>query len=222
MSSPNGVAPPGQLALLPRAALLATGRFDHADWNYQPVLGSIQRVRFGLAETLLPEARVSHLLELGYGSGVFLPGLAGHCDTLHGIDPHGRNRAVMEVLARQGVRAELRVARAEALPFADQTMDLVVAVSSVEFFSDLDAACREVHRVLRRRGRFVVVTPGRSSLVDAGLSLLTGQSARSDYGAGRERVIPTLRRNFTVEREAHFPPLGGRMLRIYDALLLAP
>jgi ubiquinone/menaquinone biosynthesis C-methylase UbiE len=222
MSSPNGLAPPGHFTLLPRRALVATGRFDHAGWNYLPVLGTIQRVRFGLVEALLPETRVSHLLELGYGSGVFLPGLAERCDTLHGIDVHDQNRAVMEILARSGVRAELRVAGAEALPFADRTMDLVVAVSSVEFFSDLDAACHEVRRVLRRQGRFVVVTPGRSPLVDAGLKVLTGQSAGSDYGARRECVLPTLSRHFTVEREVHFPPLGGRMLRLYDALRLAP
>ena len=212
----------GRPFLLRRDALLTTGRVDHADWNYTPLLGTIQRTRFDLVAALLPAGRVSRLLELGYGSGVFLPELARRCDLLYGIDIHARNQLVMNILEREGVHAELRVAGAEALPFADHSMDLVVAVSSVEFFSDVEAACREVRRVLCPSGRFVVVTPGRSRLVDAGLKLLTGKSAGGEYGARREHVLPTLQRNFTIEREIHFPPLGGRLLRLYDALRLAP
>ena len=222
MLSLHAPAHMGHLDLLRRDALLTTGDVDHADWNYVPVLGAIQRVRFSLVASLLPSHRVSSLVELGYGSGVFLPELARHCDTLYGIDVHPRNREVTGALARQGVRAELHVAGAEALPFADHSMDLAVAVSSVEFFSNVEAACHEVRRVLRREGRFVVVTPGRSALVDMGMRALTGKSARSDFGSGRERVLPALRQHFTIERAIHFPPMRGRLLRLYDALRLAP
>jgi ubiquinone/menaquinone biosynthesis C-methylase UbiE len=215
-------ASPRGLKLLPRSALVKTGNVDQADWNYRPVLGSIQRVRFRLITSLLPDAGASRLLELGYGSGVFLPELARHCTELCGVDVHRRNQEVMDILARSGVRAQLHVAGAETLPFDAHIMDVVVAVSSLEFMHDLDAACREVRRVLRPTGCFVVVTPGRSALVDMGVKLLTGTSARTEFGSRRDQVLPTLRRHFRVERHLHYPPFGGSWLRLYDALQLTP
>jgi ubiquinone/menaquinone biosynthesis C-methylase UbiE len=218
----EGRMSPTGLKLLPRSALVKTGDVDQADWNYWPVLGWIQRARFRLVTSLLPEAKAPRLLELGYGSGVFLPELARRCTELCGVDIHGRNQEITDILARSGVQARLYVAGAETLPFEAHTMDVVVAVSSVEFMDDLDAACREVRRVLRPTGRFVVVTPGRSVLVDAGVKLLTGTSARAVYGLRRDPVLPTLRRHFGVERLLHYPPFGGSWLRFYDALRLTP
>jgi ubiquinone/menaquinone biosynthesis C-methylase UbiE len=199
-----------------------TGKVDCADWNYRLTLGWVQRARFHLVTSLLPDAGASRLLELGYGSGVFLPELARRCTELYGVDVHPRNQEVMDILARSGVRAQLHVAGAETLPFDAHTMDVVVAVSSLEFMHDLDAACREVRRVLRPTGCLVVVTPGRSVLVDAGVKLLTGKSAREEFGSRRDHVLPTMRRHFRVERQLHYPPFGGSWLRFYDALRLTP
>jgi tRNA G46 methylase TrmB len=65
-----------QLSLLPPSALLRTGPVDHADWNYRPLIGTVQRIRFRLVCRLLGNGRFDRLLEIGYGSGVFMPELA--------------------------------------------------------------------------------------------------------------------------------------------------
>jgi SAM-dependent methyltransferase len=208
--------------LLPPAALLVTGKFDHARWNYRPVLGTIQRVRFALVQSLLPGGRVPRLLELGYGSGVFLTELARHCDELYGIDIHPYHRQIADLMPRFGVRARLQRARAEALPFASGSLDVVVATSTLEFIDDIERACREVRRVLRPTGCFVVVTPGCSTLADAGLALLTGRNARAEFGARRDAIRPALRRNFGVQAALSFPSFGGSPLRLYDAMRLSP
>jgi SAM-dependent methyltransferase len=49
---------------------------------------------------------------------------------------------------------EAKVADAVALPFEDGAFDLVVAFMSLQDMDDLDAAVREVGRVLERGGRF--------------------------------------------------------------------
>jgi ubiquinone/menaquinone biosynthesis C-methylase UbiE len=210
------------LHLLPPAALLVTGKFDRARWNYRPVLGTIQRVRFAMVKSLLPQRRVPRLLELGYGSGVFLAELSEHCTELLGIDIHPYHRPIAQVLARQGVQAQLQCARAESLPFESQSMDIVVATSTLEFVDDVERACQEVRRVLRPSGCFVVVTPGRSPLADAGLTLLTGRSARAEFGARRDAVRPALRRSFQVQAALSFPSFGGVPLKLYDAMRLSP
>src|SRR6185437_4331790 len=44
----------GGLRLLPVKDLITTGPVDHADWNYKPVLGWIERQRFKLALFMIP------------------------------------------------------------------------------------------------------------------------------------------------------------------------
>jgi len=195
----------GQLHLLPEEILVKTGPVDHADWNFRPVLGAIQRSRFRLLLGLLGGERVDRLLEVGYGSGVFLPELARRCRALYGVDIHQEPDRVAAALAKLDVRASLSTASAEAMPFEDGFFDAVVAVSSFEFIADPDRACREIARVLGPRGSFVVVTPGDSPILDAGLKLLTGADARRDYGKRRKQVMPSLARHFRTEASRSFP-----------------
>jgi SAM-dependent methyltransferase len=212
----------GQLKLIPREALLRTGPVDQADWNYRPLLGSIQRARFRLALSLLPAPRVERLLEIGYGSGVFLPTLAEHCDELFGVDVHDRDREVANVLSSVGVRARLFGGGGEAVPLPSGSIDCILAISALEFVQDLPAICREVTRLLRRGGSFIVVTPGHSPILDAGLRIVTGRSARQDFGDRRAALIPTLLQHFHVRQRRSFPRLGGDWLRLYHAVRLTP
>jgi len=206
------------MRLLPKAALLKTGEVDHADWNYRPLLGSIMRLRFRLVVSLLGRRRYPRLLEIGYGSGVFLPELAQHCDELFGLDIHDHHAAVSEAVKKSRVRATLLSASMTAMPFEDHSFDCVVAVSTLEFVEDLEGVCREVKRVLRLGGVLVVVTPGNSWLVDFGLKMLTGKSARADFGDRRELVIPTLLHHFRLRQRRTAPRLGTFLVHLYTGL----
>jgi SAM-dependent methyltransferase len=186
--------------LLPREALIKSGSVDHADWNYRPILGWLQRIRFRLAVSLLPSLPVPRMLEVGYGSGIFMPELA---TSLSGALRHRHSRA------SGGCRPHPQVARhprpALLLRCGDHALlqgffDTIVGVSSLEFVQDIDTAARELARVLQPHGALVMVTPGHSPLLDFGLRVLTGESARRDYGGRRETVMPGLSRYFTIER----------------------
>lgn len=210
------------LKLLPADALISTGPVDHADWNYRPLLGAIQRLRFRLVVSLLPQKMIPRLLEIGYGSGVFMPELARHCDELHGIDIHDYAGPVQARLSEYGVNAHLRSASAESLPYDEGLFDCVVAVSSLEFVPNIQQATGELRRVLRPGGCLVLVTPGSSPLVDTGLKLLTGESAANDYANRRERLLPALAEGFTIDRRRAFPPLLSRVVCLYTALRMQP
>ncbi len=213
---------PRRLTLLPPELLLKTGPVDHADWNHRLVVGWIQRLRFRMILSLLPGDRVPRLLEIGYGSGVFMPTLAGRCAQLYGIDRHPMHGEVAERLARCGVSATLVSGTAEQMPFADGYFDVLVAVSSIEFIDDLEAACLEIRRVLKPEGCLVMVTPGHSPLVDLGLKLLTGESAEADYGKRREALVPTLLRHFTIRAQRTAPPVGTSLVCLYTSFSLVP
>ena len=207
---------PTALRLLPPEALIRTGPVDHADWNYRPLLGLVSRARFRLALSLLP-AHAEAILELGYGSGVFLPSLAARAGRVAGFDVHHRAGAVAAALRARGTQADLRGGDGHVLPFEDGEFDAVVAVSTLEFVDDLDGACAEVRRVLRPGGVFVVVTPGESPLLDRALRWATGKDAKTDFGDRRARVEPALRRAFRIGRERAFPPVLDRIMPVYRA-----
>jgi predicted TPR repeat methyltransferase len=95
------------LNLLPPEALVKTGDVDHADWNYKPILGRISRARFHLIKELIGNRRAERLLEIGYGSGVFLPELAGYADNLYGSDIHHEHARVKKKLAEFNIKANL-------------------------------------------------------------------------------------------------------------------
>lgn len=211
----------GPIHLLPQDLLVRTGPVDHADWSYRGVLGWVIRRRFRLVQELMQGERFHRLLELGYGSGVFLPELARHADELSGVDIHDKVSQVARALARDGVLARLKQGVAEDLPFDDASFDAIVCVSVLEFVSDMDRTASELRRVLAPGGSVFVITPGRSPVVDLGLRVLTGKSAKKDFGDRRERVIPALLRAFTLVRRIDFPT-SAPALKLYTGLRLAP
>jgi len=204
--------------LLPRESLVRTGPVDHADWNYRPLLGTVSRSRFALALSLLP-AGMAAVLELGYGSGIFVPALATRARAVAGIDVHAETAAVAGALRAHGIAADLRTGDGVNLPFDADAFDAVVAISALEFVSDVDAVCAEVRRVLRPGGAFVVVTPGHAPILDFALRLATGEDARKDFGDRRAQVEPALRRHFDIARVRSWPPLVSALVPIYTALL---
>jgi len=86
-------------------------------------------------------------LEVGVGSGKFAVPLG----VKTGIDP---SSAMLIRAAAAGIKVFRGVA--EELPFADQSFDFVLMVTTICFFDDLVQSFREALRVLRPRG-FIVV-----------------------------------------------------------------
>lgn len=208
-----------ELKLLPESALVRTGPVDHADWNYRPLIGTVQRIRFRLIRKLLEGRRFDRLLEIGYGSGVFMPELATRAGELCGIDPHPMPREVEAALASHGVRATLVTGGAESLPYEDGSFDCAVSVSAIEYVEDIDRACRELIRVLKPGGVLAVATPGVSPVWDLALKLSTGESPKQ-YADRRQRLLPALKRHFKLEREVTVPAIGGRLTRLYTGVCL--
>lgn len=190
--------------LLPQNRLIRTSRVDHADWNYKPLLSYAMRRRFALILSLLPRARVPRILEVGFGSGVFMPELAAHCESLYGVDVHSNVPDVQTRLAEEGITVHLVREDAAHTSFGDGFFDLIVAVSTLEFIDDVNGAVREFSRLLRPGGRLLAVMPSKSALLDLALRLATGESAQRDYGNRREVVIPAVLHHFGLRRQKHY------------------
>ena len=208
------------IELLPRESLVQTSEVDHADWNYKPILGILQRARFRLVASLMNDMQVGSILEIGYGSGVFFPHLRKHGEDLYGIDIHAKENEVGSSLREYGLAASLVSGSVSDMPYDDNSFDCAVAVSSMEYVEEIDQACEELKRVLKPGAVFVLVTPGSSPILDAGLKILGGEDADSNYGDRREKLIEALDRYFDIQHVRQWPRITLPGLVVYRALRL--
>ncbi len=139
-------------------------------------------------------------LELGSGTGFFLlnlmqAGLASR-GTMTDISP-----GMVEVAVRNGRALGLdvdgKVADAEALPFDDESFDLVVGHAVLHHIPDVELAMREVLRVLKPGGRFAFAgePTQRGDFIARRLSRLTW------WAASRATQLPALREHWARPRE---------------------
>lgn len=101
--------------------------------------------------SLLRPLSAGKVLEIGCGEGFLLAALDSPDKTAIDISTEALRKA------RSLTQAEFAAAVAERLPFADQSFDLVVSVGVMEHFIEDREATREIARVLRDGGQYVML-----------------------------------------------------------------
>ncbi|MBR2368333.1 MAG: class I SAM-dependent methyltransferase [Alistipes sp.] len=112
--------------------------------------------RSRLAYMAAAELVGGEVLEIGTGTGYGIEIIAPHTTRFTTLDKH-RSPKVNKL--PRGV--EFREAKVPPLPFDDQTFDYVVSFQVIEHIKRDKEFVREVYRVLKRGGRFIVTTPNR-------------------------------------------------------------
>lgn len=138
-------------------------------------------------ERLAPGAG-ERILEIGFGTGRLVERLlaAGPEIAVCGVDPAPTMVAVAR--ARRGVReagarADLRVGEVMPLPWPDASFDAAAALHSFQFWSEPAAALHEVRRVLRPRGRLLLVLRDHGRRAPAWLPNPLSRSGREPQAA---------------------------------------
>lgn len=100
------------------------------------------------------------VLDVGCGGGRTIEKLAAVAAEVYGIDyAHGSVAVARSVNARSiaAGRVDIQRGNISALPFADNTFDVVTAIETQYYWPDLDHDMREVCRVLKPGGIFAVI-----------------------------------------------------------------
>ena len=127
-----------------------------------------------------PDSRDRAVLEIGVGLGTDFIRYARAGARVTGVDLTPRAvELTRRRLTNEGLQGDVRLADAEALPFADGSFDTVYSWGVLHHTPDTRAAVREALRVLRPGGRVCVMLYGRRSWVSYGLwvryALLAGK-----------------------------------------------
>lgn len=139
-----------------------------------------------LTEQLLLSRGGEHVVDLGFGGGIAFPAL------LRSVGPDGRvtgversAELVTRALARGSGRVRVLEGSAEELPLEDDSVNALMSVNTVYFWSDLQPCFAEIARVLSPGSRLAIgledhicamhVKGGRSTLasIDAVLEAMS-------------------------------------------------
>ena len=134
-------------------------------------------------------------LEIGAGRGISSYALASTGWRTVAVEPDSSAivgaGAVLSLCRSSGCRVMVTRADGERLPFAEGTFDLVFGRATLHHARDLEAMCREVHRVLRPGGRMVFlrehVIRDNKELAD----FLSGHALHRLYGGERAYRLGT-------------------------------
>jgi len=103
------------------------------------------------------------VLEIGFGTGLNLPHYPEGVHKIMAVDPNvGMHRLAQRRIERMGIPVDRRVQSGERLPFGDDSFDCAVSTFTLCSIENVSRALAEVHRVLRRGGRLLLLEHGLS------------------------------------------------------------
>jgi len=193
---------------------------------YKPLVGRLFRARIDLGLGLL-EGNFKRLLEIGYGSGLLLPTLAGIAEELHGVDIEEEPPGLRSTLERLGAAPRALVkADVQCLPYPDAHFDAVVAFSILEHLKrhEIERAIREVSRVLEPGGAFLVGCPAVHKAMNAAFAAIGFRGIENHHFSGIRDVLEASESHFEPVAKAALPASLGRLLPLgwapYTTILL--
>jgi SAM-dependent methyltransferase len=150
------------------AGLPRNGPTDPIEFYRRPIVGYLFRARINMGLRLLGDRRFARTLEVGFGAGAVLLALAPSARELFGIDLDADPEVTRRALQQHGVIADLRNGNVYELPFEESFFDLVVSYSVFEHLHEYARALREVSRVLRPGGQFLLGMPAVNRAMEWG------------------------------------------------------
>lgn len=141
-------------------------------------------------------------LEVGPGSGLYLPVLADLFDEVLAIDIEGSYLEAAKSLIEDHPNLSLKVDNILASELPQASFDLILCSEVLEHVVDSKKALSEMHRLLRPGGKLILSTPQRYSSLEvaAKIAFLPGviDFVRSVY---REPILETGHINLMTEGE---------------------
>jgi ubiquinone/menaquinone biosynthesis C-methylase UbiE len=209
--------------LLPEKELLKkTGDVDYYDWNYKFPIDMVQKYRFKQIVKLLGKRKYPTLLEVGTGSGIFLPELSKYCSKLYACDIHCSYDHIKKLAKRYNI-SDYFVKRQniENTDYPDNFFDVVVAVSVLEFVENVQSAMNEIKRIMKPDGIFLTICPMQSNFLDSLVAFYSTKNPEDEFVNSRVFLQKRIEENFTVLEKDYMIPIIGKWFPVYTSYKLS-
>lgn len=103
------------------------------------------------------------LLDLGCGGGRNIQYFLTKANKVYGMDYSRASVDIARILNDKDIkdrRCQIIEGDVKNIPFDEKTIDIVTAFETIYFWKDIEACFREIHRVLKDGGEFLIVNEG--------------------------------------------------------------
>lgn len=199
--------------------LVPNGPTDPIAYYRRPLIGRFFRERINLGLRMIADRRYAKALEVGYGAGAVLLAIAASVDDLHGIDLDADPAPALALLGSHGRTAKLIKGSVYEMPYETGKFDLALSFSVFEHLHQYEQGLREVARVLKPGGRFVLGMPAVNTMMELGFRAI-GFKGINDHHVTTPRAVANAfdRAGLRVAQHARLCLLPGLPL-YFDWLL---
>ena len=145
---------------------------QYDEWFRTPLGKHVFHYERELVLELAAPKQGDNVLDVGVGTGMFALELMKYTADITGIDVSER---MLDIARAKGL-ANVTIGDAVSLDFPEETFDLVLSITALEFIEEYEKAISEMVRVCKKGGRVVVATLGSGSL----WALKRSRAARKD------------------------------------------
>ncbi|MFH2021394.1 MAG: class I SAM-dependent methyltransferase [archaeon] len=128
--------------------------YDDISEGYEELYKEEQLKKIEILKKYLKPSKTDRLLDVGCGTGVTT--IPWNC-TRYGIDPA---KKLIE-RAHQKEKVDYKIAAAESIPYPDGFFDIVISVTAIQNFADIEKGLDEIKRV--GKDKFVLTFLKKSS-----------------------------------------------------------
>lgn len=209
-----------RLIIPPKHLMIKTNDEDPVFFHYYPIARIVYCKRLKNTLSLIPSGKkFQNVLEIGYGSGIFLPTLAECAQKVTALDIHPETEAVRKMLDWYHLSDRVRLVSGDIMkmPFEDDMFDCCVIVSTLENIENSEQAVSEIARVVKPGGDIIISFPVENIVTDL-LFRIAGEDPRKIHPSNHRYILAYLNKSFTVTRTIHFPSFVPLNMSLYVSL----
>lgn len=158
-------------------------------------------------------------LEIGTGSGFFIPTLSYCVGECVASDIHSNMPKVHSFLWKEGIGCFLVRCDATLLPFKSDTFDIVVAISVIEHLEDPNKVIEETKRVLKPTGSLIAAFPVENRILQLRRFILPEEYRNKDlkeiHLSSFREIIRACKKHFKFLKIRKLIPLVPLSLSFY-------